>query len=325
MTIQIVNPLGAALAHYSLELQSVLNAAGAQSEITSQVEPGLSGRSRLHWIVAHFANVRRAATKSRGKGLIISTWPVLGYFDLALNRLLGGNRIWLVVHDPSPLTRSVGLGRFGQLVLRCAKLHRIICHSTKAAKSIADQSGDRDVVLLPHPMAALRSERKRTAVSRILVIGQYKSDRDLELLLHVGNHLHEAADLRIAGRGWPNLRYWNVKDGFLSEAEFCAEIASASVVLIPYRRFFQSGVAVRCVEMGVPFIGPKGSSLDELVGPDSVMVQDIDDRDAWVQAIRELLRTGAAEIPLAMIRYLEVCHFHWLRWLTTAGKGDLAI
>jgi hypothetical protein len=157
------------------------------------------------------------------------------------------------------------------------------------------------------------------------VIGQYKPDRDLELLRHVGNDLHEEADLRIVGRGWPDLRYWNVKDEFLSEAEFCEEIASASVVLIPYRRFFQSGVAVRCVEMGVPFIGPKGSSLDELVGVDSVMVQDIDDRNAWVRAIREVLRTGAAEIGLTLDRYLEMCHSHWFKWLASAAKGDLPI
>jgi hypothetical protein len=76
--------------------------------------------------------------------------------------------------------------------------------------------------------------------------------------------------------------------------------------------------------MGIPFIGPKESSLDELVGPDSLMVQDIDDRDAWVQAIREILKTGAAEISLMMDRYLEKCHFHWLKWLT-AEQADLPI
>jgi hypothetical protein len=324
MTIRIVNPLGAALAHYSSELQSVLDAAGAESEITSQLEPGLSGRSRLHWVVAHFVNVRRAASKCRGKDLIISTWPVLGYFDLALNRLLGGNRTWLVVHDPSPLVRSVGLGHFGHFVLRCARRHRIICHSTKAVQTIADKGGHKEVVRLPHPISATQGGRKFTTVKRILVIGQFKPDRDLELLRHVGNHLHEEANLRIAGRGWPNLRYWDVKDGFLSEAEFSAEIESASVVLIPYRRFFQSGVAVRCIEIGIPFIGPKGSSLDELVSVDSVMLQDIDDRDAWVRAIQDILRTGATGVPGMTDRYLDICHAHWFKWLASAVKEDHA-
>jgi hypothetical protein len=316
MMIHIVNPLGAALAHYSVELQSVLNAADVRSEITSQTEPGVSGHSRLHWVMAHFASVRRAASKCSDADFVVSTWPVLGYFDLALNRLVGRNRTWIIIHDPSPLVRSVGHGRFGRLVLRRSKLAQIICHSPKAVQTIADQGLKGACTLLPHPIAGgFRSGTKPTRTKRILVIGQYKADRDLGLIRYVGNHFHDEADLRIAGRGWPNLEYWDVEDRFLSEQEFCDEIASASLVLIPYRRFFQSGVAVRCVEMGIPFVGPKGSSLDQLVGSDSVMVQDIDDKDAWVDAIQKVFTMGHAEIAPLMDRYLNSCCSRWSEWL----------
>jgi hypothetical protein len=317
MIIHIVNPLGVALAHYSAELQSVLNAAGVPTEITSQVEPSLSRHSRLHWAVTHFASIRRAAAGCREKDLVISTWPVLGYFDLALNRLVGRKRAWLVVHDPDPLVSSVGHGRLGRLVLRFSKLNRIICHSSRAIQTVFEQGGKGRCVLLPHPIANSRRE-KHARDRRILVIGQYKVDRDLELIRFIGKHLHKEADLQIAGRGWPELKYWNVRDRFLSEQEFRDNIATAGIVLIPYRRFFQSGVAIRCVEQGVPFVGPKGSSLDELVGSDSIMVQEIDDEEAWVSAIRKILSAGATEMTLTKDRYMNRCHANWFKWLGTA-------
>jgi hypothetical protein len=170
--------------------------------------------------------------------------------------------------------------------------------------------------LLPHPIASGRQGQTKMSVARrVLVIGQYKSDRDLELLRYIGAHLRNEANLLIAGRGWPSIEHWSTVDRFLSESEFCDEIASASLVLIPYRRFFQSGVAVRCIEMGIPFIGPAGSSLEDLVGPDSVMVQDIANKAAWVDAIREVLTTGMTEMESIRAQYLEVCHTQWSKWL----------
>jgi hypothetical protein len=319
MTVYIVNPLGAALAHYSSELESVLNKSGVQAEIISDVEPGVSGRSRFHWLVAHFWNVRRAASNCGTGDSVITVWPVLGYFDLAINRVLGKNRTWLIVHDPNPLVRSLGYGRIGRLLLRWSKPGRIICHSRNAVQTVAEQ-GRRTTQahLLPHPIANSSQGRFKKAVAgRVLVIGQYKPDRDLELLRHIGTHLHDEANLLIAGRGWPNIKYWNTVDRFLSESEFFDEIASASVVLIPYRRFFQSGVAVRCIEMGIPFIGPKGSSLEELVGSDSLMVQDIENKDAWINAIEKVLKTGAVEMESTRVRCLEMCHTQWSKWLST--------
>lgn len=319
MKIYIINPLGAALAHYSYELQSVLDAAGVQSNIVSQIEPSLSQDSRLRWIISHFANVWRLSRECHNGEFVLCTWPVLGYFDIALNWLLGGSHTWLVIHDPRPLVRSIGHGPLGRLVLRCFKSNRLICHSMTAYQTISDQGRNRTATFLPHPIADVSQRRMNFPSSgRILVIGQYKADRDLELIQYIGDQLYGEVDLRIVGRGWPWVRSWNVEDRFLSEQEFCDEIASASIVLIPYRRFFQSGVAVRCLEMGIPFVGPKGSSLDELICLDSAMVQEIENKNAWVRTIRMMLTTETSEMMLMADRYMKKCNSDWSKWLATA-------
>ena len=88
----------------------------------------------------------------------------------------------------------------------------------------------------------------------------------------------------IRGRGWPAIDGWDLDDRFLSEEEFSAEIDAAGVVLIPYQRFYQSGVAIRALEGGVPVVGPQHPFLSNLFGDDTL----VDRRAAterWVEAI----------------------------------------
>jgi hypothetical protein len=316
MIIRIVSPLGAALEHYVRALQSVIVASGGEPEVISQVEPSQSQARRTAWILAHYRHIGQAARRCGADDIVISTWPVLGYFDLIVNRIVGRGRVWLVVHDPEPLVRALGHGPVGRLVLRISGSRRVICHSRTAVDALVGQGGAKRSTLLPHPILADPSKRTRPKrAHRVLVIGQYKPDRDLELLSYIGERLSGEADLRVCGRGWPTLQHWTVQEGFLSEERFQNELTAAAVVLIPYRRFFQSGIAIRCLEVGTPFVGPAGSSLGELVGPDTILLQPLEDKESWLRAIRAILGRETVEIEPLADHYLKLCHTRWSEWL----------
>ena len=73
-------------------------------------------------------------------------------------------------------------------------------------------------------------------------------------------------------------------EGFLTEEALDAALADAAVVLIPYSHFFQSGIAVRAVELGVPVAGPRHPFLADLLGGDWPGLVAGDDAASWTGA-----------------------------------------
>jgi hypothetical protein len=140
--------------------------------------------------------------------------------------------------------------------------------------------------VLPHPIMPRTPPEPRTTSEIVLVCGQYKPARDLVLLKHIGGTLRDRG-LRpvIRGRGWPEVRGWDVQEGFLSEPALDASLAESAAVLIPYSHFYQSGVAVRAVELGVPVAGPQHPFLIDLLGPDWPGLVGTGGPDQWVDAV----------------------------------------
>ncbi|MCR2764233.1 glycosyltransferase [Microbacterium sp. zg.B48] len=126
-------------------------------------------------------------------------------------------------------------------------------------------------------------------------MGQYKADRDIELLVDIARLADPAWELTVTGRGWPSVEGWKVDARFVTELEFQSSLSSASVVLVPYKRFYQSGVAIRALEAGTPVVGPRNSVLADIVGESSGWLAD-DDAGSWIEAIRSALSTGATDI-----------------------------
>jgi hypothetical protein len=56
-------------------------------------------------------------------------------------------------------------------------------------------------------------------------------------------------------------------------------------VLVPYSRFFQSGVAVRAVEVGTPVVGTRHPFLTDLLGADWPGLAASDAPQAWLEAV----------------------------------------
>jgi hypothetical protein len=309
----IVNPLGAALSHYSASLEELLVACGAKANTISLMEPSASGQRRARWVVDYVNTLRGVARKNTGARVIVA-WPVLGYWDLAIARYtLGQIDAQIVFHDPEPLNRAVGYGRIARRVgmMSCVAAP-VVVHSRVAAEALNRQAS-LPVIELPLPMFPPEIRRThRTSKTVIRVLGQYKPDRDIQALVRLAAEGPEDWCYEIVGRGWPDVRGWQVRSEFVSEEEFDALIRSSRAVLIPYRRFFQSEVALRCIELGTPIVGPSGSSLQALLGARSAWLVT---NEQWLRSTVAAAQASDAEVRSIASAAYEQVRIAWTSWL----------
>lgn len=311
----LVNPLGAALLHYENELTSVLREVGLTVSSARILEPSASGNNPLGWLAKYGATLVQARFTATKHSITVITWPVLGYLDVVLIGLLGLRNVAVVLHDPQPLVRSVGYSEWAK---RFAWLFRsrirILAHSNQAREAIDDSAFNVDV--LPHPIlrpaTEIRSRSESLPVVRVL--GQYKADRDLEALRRLGQDLSDAAIFEVHGRGWPAIDGWKVVEGFVDEEKLDELMADSAAVLIPYKRFFQSGIAVRALEQGTPFVGPRDSVLAEMLGRDSNLLVNSDSESSWKQAVKYAIAEGPQLARQAATGWREKNIREWSAW-----------
>jgi glycosyltransferase involved in cell wall biosynthesis len=256
--------------------------------------------------------------------LVLAVWPVLGYWDFLASRILGGPRIRVVVHDPEPLVNAIGYGRLPRRVasLRWVGTHAIV-HSALAEAVVKRQCIPAELSLLPHPMlppTVRASASAKPQARTVRVVGRYKPDRDLDALAAVARSLPTDWTLEIAGRGWPTVDGWTVDDRFIPEEELDTLLRECDVVLVPYSRFFQSGIAVRALEQGTPVVGPRASSLSELVGEDSPWLVT---ESRWAQAIQSACDATPGDIDRTAARAYDRVVDAWGSWrdLAVTPKG----
>jgi hypothetical protein len=251
--VTLVNPLEAMLKHYVRECEWILGGTGVTVRTVTTLEPSASGRRPLRWAVETYSRLLMLALLRRSERVIL-VWPVLGHLDLVLMNLLFGKRGICIVHDPLPLVRSRGHGRVATALARRCKAVSVVVHSSQA-EAVMIRQGFSRVNVIPHPILDLSDDvGDGNAEFTVAVVGQYKRDRNLELLEEMASVADGRAVLRVHGRGWPSIAGWNV-DQVIRECQ---------VVLIPYKRFYQSGVAVRALELSTPVVGPCDSSLSDM-------------------------------------------------------------
>lgn len=326
----VVNPLGMALNHYTAALVQHLSDAGIESEQLSVLEPSQSGKSRLHWLAAYsrlLMSAGRRARKAHSPEKVLLTWPVLGFLDLLMVKALCGSTGIVIYHDPRPLVRSVGSSRAVARAVRLVRnLPATVVHSREAALAMEDVGLGEGLTVLPHPMfpataaaCVPATAQGRDTRPRVRVLGQYKADRDVGLLESLAGRLGSKYQLDVVGRGWPDVKGWNVDPRFVSEAELDELIATSGAILIPYKRFYQSGIAVRALERAVPIVGRAGTSLRELYGPQSRLLvpetgaapgteQEV---EAWAAAVEHALEHGRTEAALSAQRFHEEATRGW--------------
>jgi GT2 family glycosyltransferase len=312
-SILLINPLGGTLHHYQAALADVLRAGGTRVYESAALEPSAGGGSRVGWVWAYvrlLMHARQSQATAAGDTRVLSIWPVLGYLDLLVVRLFAGRKAGLILHDPEPLVRAIGYGPISRwLGLRLGGGVTVVVHSEAARAEVVRLSPGLRIMLLPHPVLA--PERKAwddKSDLTVRVLGQYKNDRDLRALEAIASSLPEA-NLTIHGRGWPEVSGWSVHSRFISEEELSNFIRTSDVVVIPYRRFFQSGIAFRSLEKGVPFVGPAQSSLQDILGSESRLL--VDSEKDWAAAVKYALREGRLDVAGAADTWRAHCLSRW--------------
>ncbi|MEO5313660.1 hypothetical protein PV772_05965 [Pseudarthrobacter sp. CC12] len=324
----VVNPLGVALGHYTAALCAHLRDSGAETEVISVAEPSQSGNGRLQWLISYtqaLVSAGRLARQSAVPSKVLVTWPVLGFVDLFTVKLTCGSSGMIVYHDPRPLVRS--LGSSSLLAGLAAHLRRrpgTLVHSSEAAEAMRGLRLGDGVVLLPHPMLPVHdamqgfpSVKGDSGPPIIRVLGQYKPDRDVALLEELATRLTSKYTLEIVGRGWPAVSGWTVVARFVPEDELDQLISTSDAIIIPYRRFYQSGIAIRALEQAVPIVGRAGTSLRELYGAQSkLLVMESGEHrrtsiDGWISAIDHAVAHGRTEAALAGKLFHEGASSGW--------------
>jgi glycosyltransferase involved in cell wall biosynthesis len=321
--VWLYNPLPEALKHYEGALLDVLSAAGVPAR--SAGAPSIEVHGASKWQRARAAAAELAAHRRAGRGgHLIVLWPTYGLLEPALwLPSWRAGRVSIVIHDPSPLRRQLGMGpvaaSLGGRAARASHL-RVVAHSETAADTLR-ANGWASPELLPHPLLRARPRAQPVPADRgtVLVCGQYKPARNVELLVALGPQLRRAGYRAvIAGRGWPAVPGWEVIDRFLTETELDERMGRSAAVLIPYSHFYQSGIAVRAVELGVPVVGPEHPFLAELLGPGWPGLVAGEDAADWVAGVNAV--AGQADrLAHAAAAGRDRCERAWADYLRPAG------
>lgn len=312
----LVNPLPRTLEHYEGALRTLLTEAGIPVSAVDSPSVEVGGAAHSRAVIALESAWSRIRLIGRRRGLVIGLWPALGMLECLLYLPTSlRHDVLLIIHDPIPIRRQFGYSRASRLLARlCTSISprlRLVTHTSEAAQDLLESTGCHSI-LVPHPLDRIQEPASATGVSEgspVRVLGQYKPSRDLGPLRTLGRELGDTMQLEILGRGWPDVEGWSVVDDFLDEDEFDMRIRTASCVVIPYARFYQSGVAARCAELAVPVVGPAHEHIQELFGSDWVgLVQN--DAD-WTRAVRDVLRTDREELARVMRTRRQALHQSW--------------
>lgn len=313
--IQLVNPLPKALEHYELELCQTLDRVDQPHALAPvrAVEgmPGIGGRLRM----LHNA-IQNSRSCKDSSGPSLQVWPSLGLLEPAF--WWGSDEANAVIfHDPLPLRHQIGFGSISHLVGQIQRPRRqrplIVSHSLDAMTVSRRNFPKFDHEEVLHPIVTRQTLGRKASNPVVLVAGQYKPARDLELLRWIGPHLaNKGVECRVVGRGWPQIEGWTVDSRYLSEANFESELAQAWLLLVPYRFYYQSGVALRALELGTVSLSPATSFSHSLLGDDFSLCNA--PREVWLSRIMELT-SSPAQSEVLFDEYKQRCDHSWHQFL----------
>ncbi|MGX7724531.1 hypothetical protein [Rhodococcus sp. 5G237] len=248
--------------------------------------------------------------------VILVVWPLFGYLDIITWIFLAKrNHVILIHHDPTPLRAQLGHSRPAKRAFSwiSSRFHiTALCHTRHAAEALWDNSRVK-AIIASHPLSVPSTEGPEGAEeAAVRVLGQYKEARTLWPLVAIAASWENLrAPLEIHGRQWPSVDGWFVSDKFLPEQEFDHLIKTAGCIVVPYSNFFQSGVAVRAFESGVPVVAPRHEHIEELFGEDwPGFVQDDED---WPQAVRRVLALDKQTIYDRRHHATKIIDEGWIR------------
>lgn len=313
-TLLYSDPIPTVQTRYRRELDETLAAAGTTASLASWSRPveGLPGRlGTARMGLNCLYNTVRARL---ARGPVLQLWPSLGLLE-ARGWASRRHARWVLFHDPSPLRRQHGFSeRSRRWARRAPQASRptLVVQSRAAHDVVTRALPHHSAILTMHPILDEQRLTPKTSRPSVVVAGQYKPARDLELLAQLGPRLRDAGwTTTIVGRGWPPVSGWDVDDRFVPEDELDDLLGSAWALLLPYREYFQSGVAVRALENGTLTVGESTSFLDDLLpAQERLRVPVGAGPDSWVEALTSVTADPAA-VHAAFVDYRERARRSW--------------
>lgn len=292
--IVIVNSLPETLKHFEQELVETLSRSGHKCQIVHEAGDGQQGAIQKLSVAAKII-IGRFRTRQHTR---IVCWPLFGFFDSLLWILNTKSLTYIIIHDPTPLRSQVGMSRMGAYALRFAvRSGRIqILTLTELASSRLRERTGVDSVVVPHPIIRAHDSVDAEPGRRVVrVLGQYKPTRDISCLSEIYSvSQSEPTVLEMYGRGWPEVTGWKLTESFIDESIFTKLVSTSDCIVIPYSQFYQSGVAVRALENGIPVVGPRHEHLEFLYGRDWPGL--VDEKTSWAAAMKRVRGVRSEQI-----------------------------
>ncbi len=249
-----------------------------------------------------------------------------GLKDFMALRILrvAGLKIHAIVHDPEHLGKGEGPIDFKDRIL--AACHHIYVHNQVSAaflpKTYQDSCG-----ILPHgnfhdiPTGLSKSEaRSRLGwnddLPRVLFFGQIKPSKGLDVLISSMANLKRQAHLVIAGRPWQEdvSIYTDLIQSseleveahlrFISNEERDLFFKASDLIVMPYRKIFQSGVLQMAFSYELPVICSDLPAFQELDPGQELMKRfKPGDSASLTEVIKEALQDGPVMLATAQRAY----------------------
>lgn len=216
--------------------------------------------------------------------LLVVAWPRDAWdgfvFTMAAR---AGLPVVVVDHNPIPERRRTGrAGRTDAALMSAAAA--VVVHSESLAA--AARTCKNRVVVAAHPAYfgwwnRFRGVREIRGSRRVLFLGALRGDKGADDLAAVVAHMsvREPVTLVLAGRGELPVSLNAAADavaelermgdaGGCTDEEIASALASADVLVAPYRGATQSGSIILALTAGLPVVAYRSGAIPELIGDD---------------------------------------------------------
>ncbi len=278
------------------------------------------GPTRPLWraarLVEHVRGLARIARAQRAYDVTHVQWlPVPALDARALKRLCRRGPVAYTIHDvyPHDVPETDAARSFWANVY--ASPHALIAHSQADIRELTS-AFDVPPARLHHVLHGnfgylrhhpIRTHESPTDLLFFGFIGHYKG---LDVLLDALARLRDAGhrfSLRVVGRPLTTFDHYqrqidrlglsdlvDVRLGFIDERDIQGHFTSTRLVVLPYRRIGQSGVAITATTLGRALVASQVGGLGELVETlGNGLTVPVDDASALADAIEKLLTDDA--------------------------------
>lgn len=236
-------------------------------------------RRGLHFVTGSFAAVLSAVREKRSiVHLHFFHVGVLSLMNVLLARI-AGRRVVITAHDVESFVSSLEVPFMSRIAYRLA--HRIIAHNSISKNELMARLRvpEEKIAVIPHgnylhalrPLPPVEVARERLGIPAhaklLLFFGQIKDVKGLDVLLNAMPSVlkyHPDTVLLIAGKPWKTdfagyqarIDELGINDACFTHIRFIPDedvplyYGAADLVVLPYRRIYQSGVVLMAMSYG---------------------------------------------------------------------------